>query len=235
MHAHANKNPGRLLSAWAPARPSGPTRGKRPLVAPPHPSIAIFAILASLACVSNGSPPPAPSKEAPTEDRGALQPVTPAPTQQQARARDNTSPGSNARPSGAELRQQLAPLPNSVLVGTDIVPIADYLDSAGVIPPSGTFRSEQGGATAEVRLESGSPGTTLTREFTEPGTKPQVRRYAGLQPGNGGVRLSGQDIEVLGATPGLLVLEQRSGVDGIPDSLWIEYSRATAGTPVKER
>jgi hypothetical protein len=177
MHAHANKNPGRLLSAWAPARPSGPTRGKRPLVAPPHPSIAIFAILASLACVSNGSPPPAP----------------------------------------------------------DVVPIADYLDSAGVIPPSGTFRSEQGGATAEVRLESGSPGTTLTREFTEPGTKPQVRRYAGLQPGNGGVRLSGQDIEVLGATPGLLVLEQRSGVDGIPDSLWIEYSRATAGTPVKER
>jgi hypothetical protein len=128
-----------------------------------------------------------------------------------------------------DLKQQLGTLPDSVLVGTDVVPLAGYLDSAAAIPATGTFRSEQGGATAEVRLERGPHGTRLTREFTEPGTKPQTQRYDGLQSHARGVRLSGANLEVIGAAPGVLVLEQRSGVDGIPDSLWIEYARVPVG------
>jgi hypothetical protein len=118
MHARAKKNLGRRLSEWAPARPSSP-RGKFPLAAPCYRSGAILAILASSACVSNGSPPPAPTQEAPTENR-ALQPVAPAPTGGQAGVRDDTSRWSSAAPSQAELRQQLKALPDSVLMGTDV-------------------------------------------------------------------------------------------------------------------
>jgi hypothetical protein len=75
----------------------------------------------------------------------------------------------------------------------------------------------------------------VTREFTEPGTKPQTQRYDGLQSRAQGVRWSGPRLEVIGAVPGVLVLEKRSGVDGIPDSLWIEYARFPAGAPAKRQ
>lgn len=95
------------------------------------------------------------------------------------------------------------------------------------IPLTGTFRCEQGGAAAEVRLEANAKGRTLTREFAEPGTTAQVRRYDDLRSQAGGMRLSGQDLEVIGTKQSILVLEKSSGVDGIPESLWIEYELAS--------
>jgi hypothetical protein len=231
MHALTTKNVGCRPSEWSPARPPSPI-GIPALARSLQKGAAILATLAVVACVSNGSPPPAPSQEAPGESR-ALQPsVTPQPPVPAPPAQASPSRGSDGAPT-ADLKQQLGTLPDSVLMGTDVVPLADYLGSAAAIPTSGTFRSEQGGATAEVRLESGPKGTTLTREFTEPGTKPQTQRYDGLQSRAQGVRLSGPNLEVLGAAPGVLVLEKRSGVDGIPDSLWIEYARVPAGAPAK--
>jgi hypothetical protein len=128
------------------------------------------------------------------------------------------------------LKRELSALPDSVLVGTDVVPLAGFLGSTSAIPPSGTFRTEQGGATAKVQLASGPQGSTLTREFAEPGTQAQIKRYEALQRRANGVRLLGTGLEVLGTVDALLVLERRSGVDGIPDSLWIEYERAPAGS-----
>jgi hypothetical protein len=132
------------------------------------------------------------------------------------------------------LKRELSALPDSVLVGTDIVPLAGYLGSTSAIPQSGTFRSEQGGATAKVHLAAGPQGPTLTREFAEPGAaRAQTRRYDALQRRANGARLSGATLEVLGTTGALLVLEKSSGVDGIPESLWIEYGRAPAGPAAK--
>jgi hypothetical protein len=195
-------------------------------------SAGIAALLSFLACVSNGSPPPAPSPEASSEGRAlvpAAAPTQPAPTAAQV----SPSPGSSSPAAAAELSRELSALPDNVLVGTDVVPLADYLASTVPIPQSGAFRSEQGGATAEVRIMAGPQGVTLTREFTEPGTKTQTKRYDGLQARSNGVRLSSVNLEVLGMRQSLLVLEKQSGVDGIPDSLWIEYERPGARSPAK--
>jgi hypothetical protein len=114
-------------------------------------------------------------------------------------------------------------LPESVLVGTDVVPLSDFLSAASRIPTTGTFRSEQGGAEAQVRLAAGARGPSLRREFSEPGTNAQIKLYETLQASSSGVRLSGKDVEVLGMGKNILVLEKRSGVDGIPGSMWIQY------------
>jgi hypothetical protein len=123
----------------------------------------------------------------------------------------------------ADLKKELSALPESVLVGTDVVPLADVLSTASRIPTTGTFRSEQGGAEAQVRLAAGTRGPSLRREFSEPGTNAQIKLYENLQAASSGVRLSGKDIEVLGMGKSLLVLEKHSGVDGIPGSMWIQY------------
>jgi hypothetical protein len=188
--------------------------------------------LALVACVSSGSPPPSPSDEAVSKSQ-TQRPVA-APTSPTSTASETEPPAGSSPPAPvADLKRELSALPDSVLVGTDVVPLAGYLGSTSAIPPSGTFRSEQGGATAKVHLAPGPQGPTLTREFAEPGTKAQTKRYDALQRRANGARLSGTTLEVLGTVDALLVLEKRSGVDGIPDSLWIEYGVAPAGAAVE--
>lgn len=186
-------------------------------------------LLSFLGCVSSGPASPAPNPEAASEARPVHPAATtqPAPTPVPATA----SPVSSSPAAAAELSRELSGLPDSVLVGTDVVPLGSYLTSTVPIPPNGAFRSEQGGATAEVRIAPGTQGVTLTRELTEPGTKAQTKRYDGLQARANSVRLSSANLEVLGTRQGVLVLEKRSGVDGIPDSLWIEYQRPSASAP----
>jgi hypothetical protein len=223
----------RPTSGWAPAQGASPFMGPSSVAVWNRTnSTGIAVLLSFLGCVSNGSPPPAPSPEASSEGR-ALVPAAaqtqPAPTAAQA----SPSSVSSSSAAAAELSRDLSALPDNVLVGTDVVPLADYLASAVPIPQSGAFRSEQGGATAEVRIMPGPQGVTLTREFTEPGTKAQTKRYDGLQARSNGIRLSSANLEVLGMRQSLLVLEKHSGVDGIPDSLWIEYERPGARSPAK--
>jgi hypothetical protein len=126
----------------------------------------------------------------------------------------------------AELKKALRSTPDSVLVGTDVVPLSDFLKSAQPIPVPEIFRSEQGGATAEVQLVMGASGPSLTRRFAEPGTEAQSKRYDSLSNHADRARLSGRDLEVLGLPDAILVWEQSSGVDGIPDSLWIRYDKS---------
>lgn len=223
----------RPTSGWA------PVQGASPSVEPSFVAVrnrtnsaGIAVLLSFLGCVSNGSPPPAPSPEASSEGQAlepSKAPTQPAPTAAQV----SPSSGSSSPAAAADLSRELTALPDNVLVGTDVVPLADYLPSAAPVPQSGAFRSEQGGATAEVRIVAGPQGFTLTREFTEPGTKTLTKRYEGLQARANGLRLSSADLEVLGMRQSVLVLEKHSGVDGIPDSLWIEYERPGARSPAK--
>jgi hypothetical protein len=131
--------------------------------------------------------------------------------------------GVSATIPARDWKRELTALPDSVLVGTDVTPLAGFLSSATRVPSTGSFVSEQGGATALARLDAGPNGQTLTREFAEPGTKAQIKRYDSLHVLADGIRLSGKDLEVLGTGQSILVLEKRSEVDGIPDSLWILY------------
>jgi hypothetical protein len=134
--------------------------------------------------------------------------------------------GGGKSPSPAELTKALRSTPDSVLVGTDVVPLSAFLKSAQPITVPEIFRSEQGGATAEIQLVMGASGPSLTRRFAEPGTEAQSKRYDSLSSQTDGMRLSGIDLEVLGLPDAILVWEKSSGVDGIPDSLWIRYDKA---------
>ena len=129
-------------------------------------------------------------------------------------------------PSPAELKKALRSTPHSVLVGTDVVPLSEFLKPVQPIAVPEIFRSEQGGATAEIQLMMGASGPSLTRRFAEPGTGAQIKRYDSLSSNSERVRLSGGDLEVLGLPDAILVWEKSSGVDGIPDSLWIRYDKA---------
>jgi hypothetical protein len=129
-------------------------------------------------------------------------------------------------PPVEDLRRELRSTPDSVLVGTDVVPLSEFLNSTRPVPAPAVFRSEQGGATAEIELTINPSGTVLTRRFAEAGTEPQTKRYDSLRGHPHGVRLSSGGLEVLGVSESILVWEKRSGVEGIPDSLWIRYDLA---------
>lgn len=143
------------------------------------------------------------------------------------------APAIHAATPGVDWTKELIALPDRVLVGTDVVPLASFSSQAAPIPLAGVFRSEQGGAAAEIRLEAGPKGPTITREFAEPGTVSQVERYEALRVRAHGTRLSGKGLEVLGTSQSILVLEKSSGVDGIPDSLWIEYDLTPSKAPAR--
>ena len=195
--------------------------------APLRSSFAL-GMLFGVACVSKTSPAPEPRSEVSTP------PSAPARTEVPAAAPPPPSvPARTDVTAEADLKKELGALPESVLVGTDVTPLTEFLSAATSIPASGTFQSEQGGATAQVRLETGPGGMTLIREFADPGTKSQIKHYEALRSHAGGVRLSGKDLEVLGTGQSILVLEKGSGVDGIPDSLWIQYERTSSKTSTK--
>jgi hypothetical protein len=197
--------------------------------------LAVPALLLCTACTSQKSPPVEQRKEpvakgqmeqrvstagqshsTPLERQGSV-------SREPARQFEG---GGGRSPSPADLKKALRSTPDSVLVGTDVIPLSEFLKSAHIIPVPEIFRSEQGGATAEIQLVMSPSGPALTRQFAEPGTEAQSKRYDSLSSHSDGVRLSGSELEVLGLRNAILVLERSSGVDGIPDSLWIQYDVA---------
>jgi hypothetical protein len=122
---------------------------------------------------------------------------------------------------------RLPPGPQEVLVGTDVVELETFAQLRAAVKVPGKFRGEQGGASATVQIERGKHGITLTRLFQEPGAKSVRAVYPGLAASQDGTRLSAPNLEVLGVKDGILVLESKSGVDGIPASLWISYQART--------
>lgn len=177
--------------------------------------------LSCLACAEKRARPPEQSAEASAGGRGE-----PATVAEEPKAEPAPAPP-------ADWKKELSGLPESVLVGTDVIPLAELLGSATPIPLTGTYQCEQGGATAEVHLETNAKGRRLTREFAEPGTAAQVRRYDNLRSQANGMWLSGKDLEIVGTKQGILVLEKDSQVDGIPAELWIEYQLKPSEVPAK--
>jgi hypothetical protein len=196
--------------------------------------VAVPALLFCAACTSQKSPPIEQRKE-PLATGQVEQSVSAAgqshttPPERKADvspepAREFESGGGRS-PSPADLKKALRSTPDNVLVGTDVVPLSEFLKSAQPIFVPEIFRSEQGGATAAIQLVMGASGPSLTRRFAEPGTEAQSKRYDSLSSDSDRVRLSSRDLEVLGLRHAILVLEKSSGVDGIPDSLWIRYDK----------
>ncbi|HEX3695284.1 MAG TPA: hypothetical protein VH374_07835 [Polyangia bacterium] len=134
----------------------------------------------------------------------------------------------NDRPSTSDLKANsdksaLASLPQDVLVGTDVEKLAGYLSRRAPIRIPGLFEGNQGGAKASIKVISVGPKIEMTRTFKEPGAKAQAVQYRTLVSSDNGQRLSGQNLELFGVKEGAIVLEKKSGVDGIPPTLWIFY------------
>jgi hypothetical protein len=200
--------------------------------------VAVPVLLFCASCNSQRSPPveqrDEPLSKGQTEPRASTAGQSHAtPLERQASVSPEPGPqlegGGAKSPSPADLKKALRSMPDSVLVGTDVIPLSELLKSARPIIVPETFRSEQGGATAEIQLVKGLSGAVLTRQFAEPGTEVHSKRYDSLSSSSDGVRLSSSALEVLGLQDAILVLERSSGVDGIPGSLWIRYDKARPG------
>ncbi len=112
-------------------------------------------------------------------------------------------------------------VPQEVLVGTDVEPLQTYLPEARPVLP-GRYRAETGGAVLLAEVTPGEP-PLLKRQFKEPGLKAATKTYRNLQRADNA--LVGDKLRILGLPRAILVLEQDSGVEGIPASLWIHFER----------
>lgn len=126
-------------------------------------------------------------------------------------------------PANPQPAVDLSALPQDVLVGTDVYPLKSFLKDDVPKLATGSYRSEQGGASATVKLSSSANGWTLARRFAEPGAPPQNKTYSGLTEQAAATHLQGEGVHVLSTKEGVLVLEQRSEVDGLPAALWVLY------------
>jgi hypothetical protein len=110
------------------------------------------------------------------------------------------------------------------LDGTDLVDIKTLnLISFGT-NIEGQYRSEQGGSELSLTVIQKGDQWTIQRIYSEPEVGEEVKVYQTRLDDSALVSAEG-DFFVRGTTDGLLVLELKSGVDGIPADYWIHYLR----------
>jgi hypothetical protein len=116
-------------------------------------------------------------------------------------------------------------LPNLVLVGTDVISLGDYkFQDIKIESLPGEYYAEMGGAEIHLTISFSDNQLSIKRTFIAPGLEPQVKIYGATQSDSQSFsqpnELSGKIVK-----GGVLLFEAASGVDGIPDTLWIFYSK----------
>lgn len=136
----------------------------------------------------------------------------------------NTACSASSEKSGigddcSSLNFSLSGLPSLVLVGTDVVELSTF--NLGLRELSETYQAEMGGASLGLTVSDQSKKKIITRTFKEPGENqltsvfyPVCQSEELILAGD----LKGKIVE-----EGLLVLEQKAEVEGIPSDLWIFY------------
>jgi len=111
-----------------------------------------------------------------------------------------------------------------VLDGTDLVNIETLaLRSLGT-DIEGEYISEQGGSELSLTVIQKGDQWTIQRIYNEPEVGEEIKIYQTRLDDSALVSAEG-DFFVRGTADGLLVLELKSGVDGIPADYWIHYLR----------
>lgn len=116
-----------------------------------------------------------------------------------------------------------------VLVGTDTRPLSSFVFSKAAPLIPGNYSAETGGARVEAVVKAApGGGFRLSRRFAEPGGPVATKTYLFTRSPDGVYyRAQGAWIRVAagGEAGAILLLEQRSGVEGIPPGLWIHLSK----------
>ncbi len=117
------------------------------------------------------------------------------------------------------LNFNLSALPSLVLVGTDLVELSTFNLEPRAL--SETYQAEIGGASLGLTVSDQSKKKIITRTFQEPGENqitsvfyPVCQSESLILAGD----MKGKIVE-----DGLLVLEQKVEVEGIPSYLWVFY------------
>ncbi|MEL7450157.1 MAG: hypothetical protein AAFN78_13165 [Pseudomonadota bacterium] len=113
-----------------------------------------------------------------------------------------------------------------VLDGTTVLDLADFdLESTDFESLPGQYRSEQGGSVLFLTVRSQSTGEWIVeRTYSEPKFADASARYAVRRTRFGLADADSQFLLQI-TREGLLAFEQDSGVDSIPASYWIHYTR----------
>lgn len=110
-------------------------------------------------------------------------------------------------------------LPTEVLFGTNIVDISSFKNSLPAL--KNEYAAEMGGAELAIYVTQKGNGITFKRTFQEPGGPVDVREYSPVCIVD--YRLSAANLKGKFVKDGLLILEEKPNIDGIPDNLWIFY------------
>lgn len=110
-------------------------------------------------------------------------------------------------------------LPDEVLADTEIYDISSFKTSATNLGKN--YSGEMGGAAFDIEIINRKAQQVIIRTFKVPGDLNKTREYSPLCQHNeffSAGKLLGKRVE-----GGILVLEKRSNVSGIPADLWIYY------------
>jgi hypothetical protein len=111
-------------------------------------------------------------------------------------------------------------LPELVLVGTDVVELSSF-GIAKINNIKKEYSAEFGGATSTLKISQNKNEKKITRLFKEPGMKEEIVIYSPYCAKERFV--SAENLKAIIVSDGLLLLEEKSKVDGIPSNLWVYY------------
>ncbi len=110
-----------------------------------------------------------------------------------------------------------------MLVGTDVLPLANYPMQAIDDSWAGAYGVEMGGAEVSFTLRRAGDGWRFERLHREPG-EPENRATGALELRDGSLHSPDGSVSIRGAEDGILVLELRE--DGpLPVDRWVLYFR----------
>lgn len=114
-------------------------------------------------------------------------------------------------------------LPTQVLVGTDLVEIASFNNS--MQPLGKHYMAEMGGAILTIEVTQSNNIVSFIRTYQEPGRPEKVHEYSPVCLAE--ERLSADKLKGKLVKGGVLILEEQSGLGGIPAIMWVFYKKET--------
>jgi hypothetical protein len=119
------------------------------------------------------------------------------------------------------MRESIGDLPDLVIIGTDVVDVSTIKPSSEQL--EGNYLTDIGGAILSLSIKLSSNKHVVHRKYQEPGESVMDSAYHPVCVLNGAIYA--KNVVIKAVQGGVLVLESKSEVDGIPTDLWVFYNR----------